>query len=190
MLWHSGQVLKHTTLCSRRREDIAVDPFVQTLSASPCSQNVNMQDVKEMGKSYLSLLLRSFRIDPINIRRAAWSSLVLQLCTLVPEQSARPDTITHANEIIITFTQDWNRTFLNISLLRNPSSFHLQPQKCLHARRQSGWRGDVICGIWEWPHKTCHLTKLGLTLLVVLSCYVASEHLRLALAGFLYKPLF
>lgn len=164
-----------------------MDPFVHTLSASPCSLKLNTQGVKEMDKWYLSLLLQSFQMYPTNNRRAAWSSLVLRLCTPAPEQSARPDTITHANEIIITFTQDWNRTFLNVSLLRNP---HLQPQNCFHARRQSGWRASVICGIWEWPHKTCRLTKVGLTLLVVLSCYVASGLMRLTLAGFLYKPLF
>ncbi len=47
--------------------------------------NLSMQGVKEMDKWYLSLLLQSFQIDPINNRRAAWSSLVLPLCTPAPE---------------------------------------------------------------------------------------------------------
>lgn len=104
--------------------------------------------------------------------------LVLPLWTVVPEQSARPDTITHANEIIITFTQDWNRTFLYISSEKPPPSFNLPPQSCFHARRQSGRSACFICGIWEWPHKSFCLTKAGVTLLAQLSCHVASELMR------------
>lgn len=50
----------------QRKEATAVDPFVWSLNASPCSLNLNKESVKEMDKYYLSLLLLSFQIDPTN----------------------------------------------------------------------------------------------------------------------------
>ncbi len=64
------------TLCSNGMDDTAVDPFVQSLSASPCHLSLNMNGVRDKDKCYLSLLLQSFQSDPINKRRATWSSLM------------------------------------------------------------------------------------------------------------------
>lgn len=135
--------------------------------------------LKEVNKSYLSLIIQSFEISPINVLHAAGFPPAPLVWALVPEQSARPDTITHANKL--------SKHLFKTSEKR----FHPQPQNRSHARRQSASRAGVINSKREWPHTTCRPTRLGRALLAVLSCYPASwVDVCLALAGFLLYASF
>ena len=66
-----------------REGDTAVDLFVQSLNASPCS--LNLKNAGCEGSGQMALLLQSFQIDPINNRHAARSSHVLLLGSPAPE---------------------------------------------------------------------------------------------------------
>lgn len=135
--------------------------------------------LKEVNKSYLSLIIESFEISPINVLHAAGFPPAPLVWALVPEQSARPDTITHANKL--------SKHLFKTSEKR----FHPQPQNRSHARKQSASRAGVINSKREWPHTTCRPTRLGRALLAVLSCYPGFwVDVCLALAGFLLYASF
>ena len=136
-----------------------------------------------MDKSYLSLLDQSFHIRPINNRHAACSSLFLPPCSPTLMGTLQDQTITHPNKIINIYSRTKKNISEHMSSEKHPPSptyghwaAFMPEDNQSEEFGLSAVFGNDLTRPTGWP-------SLG-SLLVVLSCYVPSGVMRLALLGF------